>query len=88
MIILHKLSLLLLLVLSLGCVACEWQPGPSVSARYVFADPHRGIRCLCVNGYMYMLYERARAGGLTQMWEDGPNGPRPMHCPATEESAY
>lgn len=86
--ILRKPFLAALLVLSLGCVACEGEPRPSANVRHVYVDSRYGVKCFCLNGYMYMTYSVDRGGGVTQMWEDGPTGPRPMHCPAPGEPAY
>lgn len=80
-------AILLLAVMALLVTGCN---GGS-DQRELYTRPIRGDRdfdLICINGYQYLLYRSTyyNAGGLTQMWERTPNGPRPMQCEPQEKS--
>lgn len=69
---------LLLPVCMAGCESNEAKTRPNISM--IQYDPFSKLRVLCVSGYSYLARTESHSGGLTQMWEDSPNGPRPMRC--------
>lgn len=69
---------LLLSVCLAGCESNEAKIRPNISM--IQYDHFSRLRVLCVNGYSYLARTEYGSGGLTQMWEDGPSGPRPMQC--------
>lgn len=76
-------AMLALLVCATGCEEAE--PGRIEQLRadngaYV---PGGVLSSYCFEGYRYLVYH---AVGLSQMWEDGPNGPRPMRCGQSPET--
>ena len=42
-----------------------------------------GLSCvdmLCIEGHKFAVFSAMKKGGIVQVWENGPNGPRPMEC--------
>ena len=38
------------------------------------------VNMLCIEGHKFAVFSAAQKGGIVQVWENGPNGPRPMEC--------
>ena len=61
-----------------------------LAAEYEGGRPASKFRTICVEGYRYLAmeeeYSQRSYGGLTQMWENTPYGPRPMMCRQPEET--
>lgn len=34
----------------------------------------------CIRGYMFAVFSGYKSESIAQIWEDGPDGPRPMEC--------
>ena len=34
----------------------------------------------CIEGHKFAVFSAMERGGIVQVWENGPNGPRPMEC--------
>lgn len=64
---------------TLALAACEirWEQG----SRQVTSG---SVSHFCDDGYKFILYSGSYGGGLTQMWENTPDGPRPMECKEVE----
>lgn len=75
------LSLAAMLALSVCLTGCkDFEAKASQDVSLIFYSETNRLRGYCVNGYRYLVHKDYGTGGLTQMWEDGPNGPRPMRC--------
>lgn len=71
-------AMLALSVCLTGCKGSEAKASQGVSL--ISYSENTWLLEYCVNGYRYLVHKDYGTGGLTQMWEDGPNGPRPMRC--------
>ena len=38
------------------------------------------VDMLCIEGHKFAVFSAMEKGGIVQVWENGPNGPRPMEC--------
>lgn len=38
------------------------------------------VNMLCIEGHKFAVFSAMEKGGIVQVWENGPNGPRPMEC--------
>ena len=79
-----------LLVLAGSLSGCEEVRMQQLDAEYEGGRPASKFRTICVEGYRYLAmeeeYSQRSYGGLTQMWENTPYGPRPMMCRQPEET--
>lgn len=75
-------TLLALLACAVGCERRELLQMDN----YSVIQSGGSLNSYCLEGYRYLVYSKERAGGLTQMWEDGPEGPRPMRCAPPPEN--
>ncbi len=74
-------SLAAMLALSVCLTGCkDFEAKASQDVSLISHSETKPLREYCVNGYRYLVHKDYGTGGLTQMWEDGPNGPRPMRC--------
>ena len=53
---------------------------PEVDAYKVQKNSEHNLTIMCIDGYRYLMYD-ASVRYAVQMWENGPNGPRPSQCP-------
>lgn len=75
------LSLAAMLALSVCLTGCkDFEAKASQDVPLISYSETTRLREYCVNGYRYLVHKDYGTGGLTQMWEDGPNGPRPIRC--------
>lgn len=49
-------------------------------------DRYKEVYTVCVEGYQFALYAGFKQGGIVQVWENSPNGPRPMECKKTGDN--
>lgn len=42
--------------------------------------PSPNVRTICIGDYAFAIYSGLYKAGMAQIWENGPNGPRPMMC--------
>lgn len=85
------LVMALLLALAGSLFGCKEVPQQQLDAGYEGGGrPSSKFGTICVEGYRYLAmeesYSRRSYGGLTQMWENTPYGPRPMTCRQPEET--
>lgn len=38
------------------------------------------VNMICIEGHKFAVFSAMKKGGIVQVWENGPNGPRPMEC--------
>ena len=39
-----------------------------------------GAYTLCIEGHKFAVFSKGGKGNMIQLWENGPDGPRPMEC--------
>ena len=78
-----KCAILLIVVTMMSLAGCGWndrEPGYEIIGS-------RRIHTACVEGHQFAVYASGSGeGGIVQIWENGPNGPRPMECKKTEDN--
>jgi len=89
--LMRTLVMALLLALAGSLFGCKEVPQQQLDAEYEGGGmPSSRFRTICVEGYRYLAmeedYYQRSYGGLTQMWENTPYGPRPMMCRQPEET--
>lgn len=88
--LMRTLVMALLLVLAGSLFGCKEVPQQQLDAEYEGGRASSRFRTICVEGYRYLAMGEAcyqqSYGGLTQMWENTPYGPRPMRCRQPEEA--
>ena len=75
--ILHMTMLIVIALCILGCEADQKLPKRT--------SDNRHLTEYCVKGYVFLTYFELYSGGLTQVWENTVDGPRPKMC--TQEGA-
>lgn len=58
--------------------ACKYE-GPVWPAKF-YSTARGEVYMTCIEGHMFAIFEGSKGGGITQVWDDGPNGARPMQC--------
>lgn len=75
------------IIISLLVAAClivsdyrEKSALPEVDAYKVQKNSEHHLTIMCIDGYRYLMNDAAVRYAV-QMWENGPEGPRPSQCP-------
>ena len=81
------------IIISLLVAAClivsdyrEKSALPEVDAYKVQKNSEHHLTIMCIDGYRYLMNDAAVRYAV-QMWENGPEGPRPSQSPASDCSA-
>ena len=72
----RKCAILLIVATLMTLAGCGWndqEPNYKI-------DRYKEVYTVCVEGYQFALYAGFKQGGIVQVWENSPNGPRPMEC--------
>ena len=72
-----KAITILSLAAMMALAGCDESDVPR-SSHQIGALSH--VDMLCIEGYKFAVFSAAQKGGIVQVWENGPNGPRPMEC--------
>ena len=76
----RKCMILLIATAMLALAGCGWN---DQEPRYKITG-HRRIYTACVEGHQFAVYASGSGeGGIVQVWENNPNGPRPTECKKT-----
>ena len=78
----RKCAILLMVATMMTLAGCKHD-----DIEYSGAHPvERGDVCMkCIEGNMFAIFIGYEKGGITQVWENGPNGPRPIECTQEEK---
>lgn len=74
-----KKILMLLVVLTImnlsGCYKAE-----VTTSSTTYRTPRNQINVVCVEGHKFIILVDMNGANITQVWENGPDGPRPLIC--------
>lgn len=51
-----------------------------VTEKKIEAGRNSAVEILCIEDYRFVGYQSGFGTGISQMWENTPNGPRPVEC--------
>ena len=72
-----KAITILTLAAMMALAGCDESDVPR-SSHQIGALSH--VDMLCIEGHKFAVFSAMERGGIVQVWENGPNGPRPMEC--------
>ena len=73
----RKCAILLMIAAMMALAGCGESDVPR-SSHQIGVLSH--VNMLCIEGYKFAVFSAIEKGDIVQIWENGPNGPRPMEC--------
>lgn len=73
----RKCAILPMVATMTTLAGCKQGDCPKPSSKI---DRNSDVYAVCVEGHKFAVYSGYKQGGIVQVWENGPNGPRPMEC--------
>lgn len=80
----RKILAALAVLSTLTLAGCDDDTGTMTTPNLKTTSPN--ISIICIGDYAFAVFIDLYKAGMAQIWENGPNGPRPMMCVGKENN--